>query len=130
MTGGILVILGKTGRNFAAGMSGGIAYIYDEDDSFNNKCNKAMVEIETLNRTNLNADINDDIINRDLLDFDELRLKKIIQNHIKSTNSSIAENIIKNWDKIIPKFKKVTPIEFKRVLENNKKENLTKVAGE
>ena len=76
MTGGVVVILGQTGRNFAAGMSGGIAYIYDKDDEFIKKCNMAMVEVDILKRANLNDDFNEELIDKNLLDFDEIRLKK------------------------------------------------------
>ena len=79
MTGGVVVILGQTGRNFAAGMSGGIAYIYDKEDEFLKKCNMAMVEVDILKRANLNDNFNEELIDKNLLDFDEIRLKKIIQ---------------------------------------------------
>ncbi len=130
MTGGVVIILGKTGRNFAAGMSGGIAYIYDEDDIFSNNCNLSMVELNNLSRTNLNNEIDDMKLKTNLLDYDEIRLKYIIQEHIKRTDSLKAKDIIKNWDLNIKKFIKVTPIEYKRVLEKNKIDNLQKVAGE
>ena len=130
MTGGVVVILGQTGRNFAAGMSGGIAYIYDKDDEFIKKCNMAMVEVDILKRANLNDDFNEELIDKNLLDFDEIRLKKIIQNHVKMTNSKKGEDILKNWDKEVSNFKKVMPTEFKRVLKSYQRDNMTKVAGE
>ena len=130
MTGGVVVILGQTGRNFAAGMSGGIAYIYDKDDEFIKKCNMAMVEVDILKRANLNDDFNEELIDKNLLDFDEIRLKKIIQNHVKMTSSVKGEDILSNWDKEVSNFKKVMPTEFKRVLTSYKKDNMTKVAGE
>ena len=130
MTGGVVVILGQTGRNFAAGMSGGIAYIYDKDDEFLKKCNMAMVEVDILKRANLNDDFNDELIDKNLLDFDEIRLKKIIQNHVKMTSSVKGEDILSNWDKEVSNFKKVMPTEFKRVLTSYKKDNMSKVAGE
>ena len=87
MTGGVIVILGKTGRNFAAGMSGGIAYVLDEDKTFDGYCNKSMVDLELL--SNNDTDNNDDEveINSDLLNFDVARLKLIIKNHVKYTQS-------------------------------------------
>ena len=87
MTGGVIVILGKTGRNFAAGMSGGIAYVLDEDKTFDGYCNKSMVDLELL--SNNDTDNNDDEveINSDLLNFDVARLKLIIKNHVKYTHS-------------------------------------------
>ena len=130
MTGGVVVILGQTGRNFAAGMSGGIAYIYDKDDEFIKKCNMAMVEVDILKRANLNDDLNEELIDKNLLDFDEIRLKKIIQNHVKMTSSVKGEDILSNWDKEVSNFKKVMPTEFKRVLTSYKKDNMSKVAGE
>jgi len=130
MTGGVVVVLGQTGRNFAAGMSGGIAYIYDKNDEFIKKCNMAMVEVDILKRANLNDDFNEELINKNLLDFDEFRLKKIIQNHVKMTSSVIGEDILSDWDKEVSNFKKVMPTEFKRVLTSYKKDNMTKVAGE
>ena len=130
MTGGVVVILGQTGRNFAAGMSGGIAYIYDKDDEFIKKCNMAMVEVDILKRANLNDDFNEELIDKNLLDFDEIRLKKILQNHVKMTSSVKGKDILSNWDKEVSNFKKVMPTEFKRVLTIYKKENMSKVAGE
>ncbi len=130
MTGGIVVVLGKTGRNFAAGMSGGIAYIYDEEEIFPSNCNLSMVELSNLSRTNLNSDIDEIKVKNNLLDFDEIRLKKIITDHISKTNSSRAKKIIKNWELNISKFVKVTPIEFKKVLQKNKSDNIQKIAGE
>ena len=130
MTGGVVVILGKTGRNFAAGMSGGIAYIYDEKNLFSSNCNLTMVELNNLSRTNLNSDVDETKLKTNLLDYDEIRLKHIIQDHVKMTDSLKAKNIIKNWDVIIKKFIKVTPIEYKKVLEKNKNKNFQKVAGE
>ena len=130
MTGGVVVILGQTGRNFAAGMSGGIAYIYDKDDEFIKKCNMAMVEVDVLKRANLNDDFNEELIDKNLLDFDEIRLKKIIQIHVKMTGSVKGKDILSNWDKEVSNFKKVMPTEFKRVLTSYKKDNLSKVAGE
>ena len=130
MTGGVVVILGQTGRNFAAGMSGGIAYIYDKDDEFIKKCNMAMVEVDVLKRANLNDDLNEELIYENLLDFDEIRLKKIIQNHFNMTNSVKGEDILRNWDKEVSNFKKVMPTEFKRVLTSYKKDNMSIVAGE
>ena len=130
MTGGVVVIIGKTGRNFAAGMSGGIAYIYDKDDEFLKKCNMTMVEVDILKRVNLNVDLKEELIDKNLLDFDEIRLKKIIQNHVKMTDSIKAKDILRNWDKEVANFKKVMPTEFKRVLTSYKKENMSMVAGE
>ena len=91
MTGGIIVVLGKTGINFGAGMSGGIAYIYDDEGSFEDRYNKEMVEIK-------NLDVEDDTI-----------LKNLVFEHLESTNSIIADNILANWNLNLKKFIKVCP---------------------
>jgi len=98
MTGGRVVVLGKTGRNFAAGMSGGIAYIYDEERIFKNKCNLSMVELEQLSQADVDT------------------VKGLMVNHYKNTESSIAKKILDNFNHEIRKFVKVMPIEYKRIL--------------
>ena len=136
MTGGIVIILGKTGRNFAAGMSGGIAYILDEDNTFESKCNRAMVGLEKLQSLKkLDTPSSKDIDN-DLLDFDEARLKLIIQRHLKYTKSEKARLILDEWNKYINLFYKITPFDFKRAL-NERKQRLkednklpNRIAGE
>jgi glutamate synthase (NADPH/NADH) large chain len=102
MTGGIAVILGETGRNFAAGMSGGIAYIFDVNHTFEKNLNKEMVELENLDTEDL------------------LTLKILIQNHQKYCNSSLAKNIIDNWELTQKQFLKVMPTDYKRVLAERK----------
>jgi glutamate synthase domain-containing protein 3 len=101
MTKGLVVVLGRAGRNFAAGMSGGIAYVLDERGDFGEKrCNRAGVDLEPVMDT---ADI-------------EL-LRSLIAKHFEYTGSPRAEWILDNWSAMIPKFVKVFPHEFKRVLE-------------
>jgi glutamate synthase (NADPH/NADH) large chain len=100
MTGGRVVVLGKTGRNFAAGMSGGIAYIWDKDKSFTALCNMGMVELETL-------EVDDDI--------DEV--KTLIENHLRYTDSDVAKAALDNWAETVKQFIKVMPTDYKRVLE-------------
>ena len=131
MTGGVVVVLGKTGRNFAAGMSGGIAYILDEDNTFESHCNKSMVELESLAELSLNQNEKQIEYNNDLLSFDVSRLKITIQNHVKFTNSEKGKLILNNWEKYLPLFVKITPFEFKRAL-NERKEKIiiNKIAGE
>ena len=131
MTGGVVVVLGKTGRNFAAGMSGGIAYILDEDNTFESHCNKSMVELESLAELSLNQNEKQIEYNNDLLSFDVSRLKITIQNHVKFTNSEKGKLILNNWEKYLPLFVKITPFEFKRAL-NDRKEKImiNKIAGE
>ena len=136
MTGGVVVILGKTGRNFAAGMSGGIAYVLDEDNVFESHCNKSMVELEKLSDFKNSKKYTTKEIQTDLLDFDVSRLKLIINRHFKYTTSPKAKLIIDNWDKYLPLFLKITPYEFKRALNERKQRLLInkdlpiKIAGE
>jgi glutamate synthase (ferredoxin) len=100
MTGGRAAILGPTGRNFAAGMSGGIAYVLDETGDFGeNRCNHEMVDLESL----VDAD-----------DIQELR--DMIARHVEYTQSSVGQNILDNWEIFLPKFIKVMPRDYKRVL--------------
>ena len=100
MTGGRAVILGPTGRNFGAGMSGGIAYVWDRDGDFAGKCNMGTFELEQLT---LDADI------------DELRC--LIENHHRYTASTVAANLLDNWNESLQQFVKVFPADYKRVLE-------------
>ena len=135
MTGGVVVVLGKTGRNFAAGMSGGIAYILDEDNSFEANCNKSMVDLEKLSHNEMNSKHTEKEINSDLLDFDISRLKLLINRHYKNTKSEKAKIIINNWEKFLPQFIKITPFEFRRALIERKQklidENIpSRIAGE
>ena len=116
MTGGIVVVLGKVGRNFGAGMSGGIAYVLDEDESLNDLYNSQMVELETIIESK--DDIKDEFLDNHLFNDSE-RLKKLITNHMHYTNSETAEKIVNDFSIYLKKFKKVMPIEYKRVLEKN-----------
>jgi glutamate synthase (NADPH/NADH) large chain len=99
MTGGVVVVLGTTGRNFAAGMSGGLAYVLDTDGEFNKRCNGAMVDLETVNESD-----------------DESALKRMIENHARYTGSKRAQEILGNWGHYRPKFVKVFPKEYRRAL--------------
>ncbi|MEC9032487.1 MAG: glutamate synthase large subunit, partial [Planctomycetota bacterium] len=103
MTGGRVVILGPTGRNFAAGMSGGIAYVFDNDDDFITRCNLEMVVLEKLEAP-------DDIA----------ELKGLIEKHQQLTGSAAAARVLDSWEESLPKFVKVMPVDYKRVLEENK----------
>jgi len=103
MTGGRVVVLGITGRNFAAGMSGGIAYVLDLDGNFEYFCNTGMVELSQIG------------------DRDDLtELQRLINNHYLFTRSERAESILVNWEEYLPKFVKVIPLEYKKVLEEQK----------
>ena len=112
MTGGKVVVLGPTGRNFAAGMSGGVAYVLDEKGSFPTRCNQQMVALEKLD------------------DDDAAELKAIIENHAINTKSSRAAKILAEWSKHLPKFVKVMPKDYKRVLQALKKARAEGLTGE
>ena len=116
MTGGVVVVLGETGRNFAAGMSGGIAYVLDEKNAFNSLCNKSMVELEAVPREERAA--NDDGIDpsSDMTRYDERRLRELIENHQRYTGSDRARTILDDWVNYLPKFVKVMPVEYRRAL--------------
>ncbi|MDX1327083.1 MAG: glutamate synthase-related protein, partial [Arenibacter sp.] len=107
MTGGTAVILGEVGRNFGAGMSGGIAYIFDERNSFEKNCNS-----ESLNLLNVEEDT------------DIAELKELIENHYNATLSPIAQRILERWEDSLPKFIKVFPEEYKQALARLEKEKL------
>ena len=98
MTGGRVVVLGKTGRNFAAGMSGGIAYVLDEDKTFSTRCNLGMVALESLESSDHDV------------------IKSLLEKHQRYTGSKIAAEILANWETASAKFVKVMPVDFKRVL--------------
>ena len=99
MTGGRVVILGKTGRNFGAGMSGGIAYVWDPHGSFPSQCNMDTFELEPVSGAN-----------------DILELKSLIENHANYTDSTVARAVLENWEASLAQFVKVMPTDFKRVL--------------
>jgi len=100
MTGGRVVIIGKTGRNFGAGMSGGIAYVYDADGDFRSRCNMEMILLERL----------DEAEDLDLV-------KGMLERHQEYTDSTVAGNILKNWPDAAASFVKVMPTEYRRVLD-------------
>jgi glutamate synthase (NADPH) large chain len=99
MTGGRVVVLGPTGRNFGAGMSGGTAYVYDPEGVFDTRVNLEMVLIEELD------------------DEDHTFLQERIQRHLDETGSSVAERLLGDWDTSLGAFRKVMPKDYKRVLE-------------
>ena len=115
MTGGTVAVLGKTGRNFAAGMSGGVAYVYDEDGQFEARCNKAMVALErVLPSDEQEASIPRAIWHRD--QTDEAQLKKLLEDHNRWTGSKRARELLDHWAASRAKFVKVFPLEYKRAL--------------
>ncbi|MDT0622482.1 glutamate synthase large subunit [Croceitalea vernalis] len=107
MTGGVAVILGEVGRNFGAGMSGGIAYVFDRNKTFKNKCNS-----ESLNLLKVEEDN----------DIKELR--QLIENHYNATISPLAQHILENWEACLPKFVKVFPEEYRQALVRLEKEKI------
>jgi glutamate synthase (NADPH/NADH) large chain len=131
MTGGVVVVLGPTGRNFAAGMSGGIAYVLDDDGSFASRCNMAMVELEPMpGEEDINARIFHHArdleahgmvdINSDMSRFDAHRLHHLIERHARFTDSAIATRILAEWKTWYSKFRKVMPVEYRRALNEMK----------
>lgn len=113
MTGGRVVVLGTTGRNFAAGMSGGIAYVLDEDGTFPARCNKGMVDLEKLDDTG---------------EMEEVW--HMIERHWKYTGSKKAAAVLDNWQKMAPKFVKIIPIDYRRMLEAIKRAHQKGLSGE
>ena len=104
MTGGRVVILGRTGRNFAAGMSGGIAYVWDPKKTFGKKCNKGTVDLEAIDA-----------------DEDIAELRELIELHKQYTGSTVAAAILDSWPDVLEEFIKVMPTDYKRILVERKK---------
>ena len=107
MTGGVVVVLGQTGRNFAAGMSGGIAFVYDPDGDFHISFNDGLADLEP-------------VLQRD----DIITLKGLIEEHYSHTGSAPAARILADWDSALPKFKKIMPRDYRRVLEERKRRSM------
>ena len=113
MTGGRVVVLGKTGRNFAAGMSGGVAYVYDRDHTFDYFCNMDMVELGL---------VEDAASRKELLEF--------VRRHYLHTSSPLAGRMLDDWNRYVEDFIQVVPIEYKRVLEEEKMQELQRKIAE
>ncbi|HTQ63541.1 MAG TPA: glutamate synthase large subunit [Puia sp.] len=109
MTGGRIVILGDTGRNFAAGMSGGIAYVYDVNGNFASLCNKEMVDLDPVNEE------------------DSREIKDMVQRHFSYTGSTVAKFVLDDFENQLKNFVKVFPKDYKTVLQSEKKERVKKV---
>ncbi len=106
MTGGRAVIIGKTGRNFGAGMSGGIAFVLDEDGTFPSRCNHEMIALEPLE------------------EHEDLDLVQgLLERHLEYTGSSVAARILRDWPALAPKFVKVMPREYRRVLDEERQKS-------
>jgi len=141
MTGGVAVVLGPTGRNFAAGMSGGIAYVLDEDGTFETRCNMAMVALEPMPaEEEINARVYHHArdlethglveVMADMSGFDAARLYLLISRHAHFTGSTIAKKILGDWSTWYPKFRKVMPVEYRRALNEMKAEARAMQAAE
>ena len=124
MTGGTVVVLGETGRNFAAGMSGGVAYVYDEDGLFAKRCNTSMATLEkvlphaeqvaSIPEAQWHAPI--DVKDGGQRQSDEHILKALIERHFRHTGSERAKALLADWDRARARFIKVHPTEYKRAL--------------
>ncbi|HON29869.1 MAG TPA: glutamate synthase subunit alpha, partial [Ottowia sp.] len=113
MTGGTVVVLGHTGRNFAAGMSGGVAYVFDEDGRFGERCNTSMVALEKVPPRDAQPGVPVGW-HREIADEDLLR--KLIEEHLRWTGSQRAREILDHWADSRARFVKVMPREYQRVL--------------
>ncbi len=114
MTGGVVICLGMTGRNFAAGMSGGIAYVLDEDEQFSLRCNHEMVRVESVKADVGYVDM------KDMLGADEARLKHYIQRHRLYTGSVFASEILEHWADYRHRFVKIMPVDYLSALEQRR----------
>ena len=128
MTGGVVVVIGETGRNFAAGMSGGVAYVLDELGDFSRRCNLAMVDLEPVLEEDMLLERlhhhGGDLETKGRVDVtsnmnrhDDERIRTLIENHVHWTDSARAKMILEHWDDYRPKFVKVMPVDYRRVLE-------------
>ncbi len=113
MTGGRVVVIGETGRNFAAGMSGGVAYVLDEGGDFKVRCNLNMVDLEPL-----------------IADEDVEEVKELLRRHVRYTQSTVAERVLHQWDTLQPKFVKVMPKDYKRVINAIKRAQMEGIPWE
>ena len=113
MTGGRVIVLGATGRNFAAGMSGGIAYVLDVDGDFATRCNKQMVGLEKI---------------EELAEIEEVR--QMIRHYVEYTNADYAASLLDRWEETVPKFVKVIPHDYKRMLDSIARIEASGLSGE
>jgi glutamate synthase domain-containing protein 3 len=107
MTGGVVVVLGETGRNFAAGMSGGVAFVLDAAGRFDVLCNKDMVGLEPVEG-----------------EEDTELLRGMVERHLEWTGSEQARRVLEDWDEMLPRFVKVMPQDLKRVLQERQEAEL------
>jgi glutamate synthase (NADPH/NADH) large chain len=138
MTGGVVVVIGRTGRNFAAGMSGGIAYVFDEDGGFSALCNKALVDLEDIaDEEGIDARAYQsggfegpgavDVMS-DMSRHDAARLHYLIARHARFAGSRRAAEILAGWPAYLPKFRKVMPVEYRRALAELARERAPEAA--
>jgi glutamate synthase (NADPH/NADH) large chain len=125
MTGGCVVVLGQTGRNFAAGMSGGIAYVIDDHGDFLQRCNLKMVELESIDPNegdppDAGPDPDTTELMADPLRYDAWRLRTLIERHARLVDSSRAQEILEQFEALLPRFIKVVPTEYRRALEETR----------
>ena len=139
MTGGVVVVLGETGRNFAAGMSGGIAYVYDPKKGFVSRCNPSMVALEPLKPAEGGPDADapqqrslavDNNGMGDMLRFDAERLRILVERHLLHTGSARARELLDNWSEALTHFVKVMPTDYARALKDMQSERQRIVAAE
>jgi glutamate synthase domain-containing protein 3 len=112
MTGGVVVVLGHTGRNFGAGMSGGIAFVNDEEGDFDIRFNPGLADLE---------EVTDPV--------DQAILKEMVEGHLLHTGSEKARDLLKVWDKSLANFKKIMPRDYRRVLEERRQREEQPVAA-
>ena len=105
MTGGRVVVLGNTGRNFAAGMSGGIAYVLDADHTFSTRCNTELVECEPLEESDVET------------------IRSLVESHLRHTGSQVAARVLEEWELHLPLFVKIMPRDYKRALAELQSQN-------
>ncbi|MEQ1887760.1 MAG: glutamate synthase-related protein, partial [Alphaproteobacteria bacterium] len=128
MTGGVVLVIGETGRNFAAGMSGGIAYVLNEDGLFDQRCNKQLVELSPIDGDDDEA-IEKATIMADPLRHDAARIRMMLQAHSDATNSTVAQKILASWADYRGRFIKVVPHDYRRALNDIQNEALSAQPG-
>jgi len=139
MTGGVVVLLGATGRNFAAGMSGGVAYVYDPEKTFAGRCNPSMVKLEPMKPAKGGPEADAPLQRSpsaenngmgDMLRFDAERLRILVERHLLHTGSARARDLLDNWDEALTLFVKVMPTDYARALLDLRNEKQAVVAAE
>jgi glutamate synthase (NADPH/NADH) large chain len=139
MTGGVVAVLGETGRNFAAGMSGGLAYVYDLEGRFSERCNLSMVRLEGIAPAEAGEDPDrprqrsvsaEDSGMGDMLRFDAERLRVLVERHLLLTGSARARALLEDWDTALTRFVKVMPIDYRRALLDLKAEREAAAAAQ